>query len=293
MGKKESRSTTDSSMALNSRTFTDWFTRLQILACSVFEWENLPPGISPIFIEKVLFREGKAVFIKDKSLGFMILRVNKAGELNVYEEAIRYQAFSYGYNELVAKEDCILIRNNLLEYATKHMIELYAERLTDIDMTISTNLSQFKKPVLILCGESELFSMKQLMMKVEGNEPFIFGTKNIDLDQFKVLNLNVPFYADKLQEMKETIINELNTRLGFNNANTDKKERMIVDEVNSNNEVISMNYQTMLSTREKACEEINKKFGLNIKVKLRFKEEETEPGAQDRGEVHNNDKDTA
>ena len=56
------------------------------------------------------------------------------------------------------------------------------------------------------------------------------------------------------------------TWLGLNNANTEKKERLIVDEVNSNNMHILMNLDLEFKNREKACEEINKRYGLNIKV---------------------------
>jgi len=55
---------------------------------------------------------------------------------------------------------------------------------------------------------------------------------------------------------------------------------MIVDEVNANNEYTAINLDLMYDLREKACQEINKKFGFDIKVKKR----EVEPVEQ----IHNN-----
>lgn len=282
MGQLPKNQKFNSSLILNATMFNVWFNYLQIMALSIFKWEGLPNGISPIFLEKTLFREGRAVFIKDPTLGYMALRMVKSGEWNVYEEAVRIKAFSYGYQADFAKDEVVIIRNNLIEVATKDMIELYAQRLTDIDMTISANLYQQKHPTIIQCDENERLSIENLLMKVEGNQPFILGTKSLDMDRFKTFNIDAPFIADKLQEMKATILDEYNTRLGLNNANTDKKERMIVDEVNANNEVIGMNYLTMLSTRQDAVDQINKKFGLNIKVSLRVK---TEEGVDD-GTLH-------
>lgn len=62
------------------------------------------------------------------------------------------------------------------------------------------------------------------------------------------------------------------TFIGLNNL-SEKKERLIADESNSNNEVINMNLQSYLAPRKKACEQFNEKFGLTgdkaIDVKVR------------------------
>ena len=64
-------------------------------------------------------------------------------------------------------------------------------------------------------------------------------------------------------------MNEALTFLGINNLMEDKKERLISDEANSNNELINLNLETFLIPRQEACEQINKKYGLNVKVKVR------------------------
>ena len=51
------------------------------------------------------------------------------------------------------------------------------------------------------------------------------------------------------------------TFLGVNNIMIDKKERLITDEANSNNELINLNLQSFLAPRQKACKQFNEKFG--------------------------------
>ena len=41
----------------------------------------------------------------------------------------------------------------------------------------------------------------------------------------------------------------------------DKKERLITDEANSNNELINLNLQSYLAPRQEACRHFNEKFG--------------------------------
>ncbi|MBO5713125.1 MAG: hypothetical protein J6R88_02845, partial [Clostridia bacterium] len=61
-----------------------------------------------------------------------------------------------------------------------------------------------------------------------------------------------------------------------NNANTDKKERLITDEANANNQFIDSCTEMFLESRQRAVDEINKKFGTNITVELRTEKEQEE-----------------
>lgn len=62
-------------------------------------------------------------------------------------------------------------------------------------------------------------------------------------------------------EYKEKVMNEALTVLGINNLG-EKRERLISDETNSNNELINMNLMSYLTPRKQACKEFNEKFGL-------------------------------
>ena len=68
-------------------------------------------------------------------------------------------------------------------------------------------------------------------------------------------------YFIRFDELEREIL----TFFGLNNS-FEKKERLLVDEVNSNNDYINRNVDIMYANRQVACEELNKKFGLNVKV---------------------------
>jgi hypothetical protein len=254
-------------------TANDYYDRLKLIALSLFEWENLPESCNSRFLELTLFTYGRALFINDTELGFLNMRCTPSGTLNNYDEPISFTAYSTVYNKEYDRDDCVLIRNNYLERPSDHTVMLFSSRLTQAERTIDVNINAQKTPVLIRCDDKDRLTMKNLYKDYEGNEPFIMGGKALNLDGLKVLKTDAPFVADKLQIYKRDIWNEALTFFGINNANSDKRERLITDEVNANNEVISINAQSMLLTRQEACEQINKKYKLKVSVKMRSFEE--------------------
>ena len=262
---------------LNNITYTNYFYRLMLIARSLFKWNNLPNGINEKWIERYLFSEGSCVFYKDPIIGYMVAKIGNTGALNYYDEptTIRPYATNYLYenkktdDQLMNGEDCVIIRNNADCIPTFPMIQLYSADLTNIKRTIDTNIEGQKMPIIIKCTDKQKLSLKQAIKQKQDNEPVIYGDKNLNTEDINVLKTDTPIVFDKLQVQKTNVLNECLTFLGINNANTDKRERLVTNEVDSNNEMIQINSDVMLETRKQACKEINDMFGLNISVERR------------------------
>ena len=59
------------------------------------------------------------------------------------------------------------------------------------------------------------------------------------------------------------------TEIGIPNANTDKRERLITDEVNANNVETYSKCSMWLENLQEACQKVNRMFGLSISVDWR------------------------
>ena len=141
-------------------------------------------------------------------------------------------------------------------------MELFALRLYEAERTADVNIKAQKTPVLLLMDEKQRLTMENLYSQYEGNRPVIFGDKNsLGENVIKAINTQAPFIADKIINYKKEIWNEALTFLGINNIMVDKKERLITDEANSNNELINLNLQSYLAPRQEACRQFNEKFG--------------------------------
>lgn len=277
----------DETAMLNEATYGDYYKRLRLLALSIFEWENLPDSMSARFLENCLYWYGKAAIVNDDTLGIINLKCTPSEALNIYGDAIEYHCYSTGYDNTFPLDDMVYVRNNLEAAPTDATIQLFAQRLYEAERTIEVNVKAQKTPVIILCDEKQRLTMKNVYQKFDGNEPVIFGKKGLDLDDIKVLRTDAPFVADKLEEYKRNVWSEALSFLGINNIMTEKKERLVTGEVDANNELIDLSAQTMLLTRQLACEQYNKLWGGNISVRQRsYQEIIKRLGGGDNGNLH-------
>lgn len=253
------------SASLNNATFRQYYNRLTELSISMFEWKNLPDTVDPRYLELTLFTDGQAVFFKDEEIGFLALQNAKGGKFNVYRIPVNRRAYAVnGYQKDLTDKDSVIIFNNYLHSNSRLDVEMFSRRLWNLDRAIDVNANAQKTPVLIQCDETQRLTMLNLYKKYDGNEPFIFGDKNLNPNAIKTLKTDAPYVADKLYQLKTQIWNEALTYLGISNINITKKERLITDEVTRNQGGTIASRYSRLEARRDACREINKMFGLDI-----------------------------
>jgi hypothetical protein len=287
---------TQEAMERNNKTYLDYYDRLKLLSTSLFEYEGLDDAFgfgASRFLENALFEKGRASFIKDKEMGLMITNVNPTDKLNIYNLPTKVNCWSIGYNKDYKLEDVVYIMNNEMQKPTSATIELFAYRLYDIQRTMEVNLNAQRTPVLIEGDDKSILTLQNAYMQYSGNNPVLFANKNYNIsDSLNVLNTTAPYLLDKLALYKHEVWNECMTYLGINNANTDKKQVVLSPEINANNELVNYYLNCFYSTRERAIDEVNEKFGLDIKLKINKNMEELldktfeDMGLNDKEEVN-------
>lgn len=269
------------SLFQNNNQYGMYLERLTELAISMFEWKNLPDTCDERFLELTLFTNGYAVFFKDEDLSrtglsdsdtgsYLALPVATNGRWNVYNIPTKRRAYaSNGYNKNLDENNSVMIYNNLLHTNSINISMTYAKRLYNLDRIVDVNANAQKTPVLILANEQQRLTMLQVYQKWDGNEPVIFGDRDLDMKLVQALRTDAPYIADKIQALKTELWNEVLTYLGISNVSFQKKERMISDEVLRNQGGTIASRYSRLNARRKAADQINKMFGLNIEVDFR------------------------
>ena len=269
------------SLQINDATYTDYLARFRRIALSMFEWVNLPRSMNARYLELCLYYNGKAALLYDKKYGFINTKCAGTGYINIYGLPTKLNCYSYDFNSyrtlytglnpmLTLKQqeardnyECILVQNNWEALPTVSSMELFAYRLYEASRVCDVNIKAQKTPILLIADETQRLFLENLYNQYDGNQPFIFGDKNQLGDQtIKSVNTQAPYVADKITEYKKEIWNEALTFLGVNNIMLEKKERLVTDEANSNNELINLNLESFLAPRLEACRQFNEKFRL-------------------------------
>ena len=258
----------------NNITFSYYYYKLMLIVKNLFEWEGLPNNMESRWIERYLFTDGACVFFKDPVMGYMVAGIAQDGGVNCYDDptTVTPVATNYVYTgkaPLTCDEDCYIIRNNDLRLPEFSVVRYYAYKLTNLDRAIDVNIEAQKTPTIVTCTDKQKLSLKQAINQRKDNEPVIYADNSFDKDMITTLDLTAPPVFKDLQVQKHMIINEFFTDIGVNNANMDKRERMVANEVEANNEQVKACEDVLLRSREEACKQINRIFGLNISVKRR------------------------
>lgn len=281
----------EDSLLMNNRTYLQYFNRLTELAISMFEWDGLPDTVDSRYLELHLFENGCMVYFNDEVIGDLCLDCIVSGRLDVYGIPLIRRAYSSynNYNKMLKKSNSVIIYNNYLHTNSVLDVKMFARRLYNLDRIIDVNANAQKTPVLVRASEKQRLTMMNLYKQYDGNEPFIFGDKNLDINDLGVLKTDAPYVADKLYQLKTQIWNEALTYLGISNTNVTKKERMISDEVVRNMGGVIASRYSRLESRRQAVEKINKMFGTQIEVNYREDFREMDDELMMSGDTGNNE----
>ena len=259
----------------------------QMLALNRYKWENLPNGIESRYIEQMLYDNGECAMFDHPDLGLCVLRSSSRENLNIYGEPTKLTVSGFNEHRTIMMDDCIRILNNDLGLPTLPNIIYYARRMAEIDDIIMQNLRQQRVPYLFATDENNALSMKTLHERMYQGLPAIFVDKEMlkgEPENIMVIPTTAPYLVDKLQIQKQEMERELLTFLGINNT-LEKKERLLQDETNSNNQFIKMSSDIGFKQRQLACEQMNAMFGLNVRVIETQDEFESE--VMDDGKLYN------
>lgn len=272
----------------NNIVWQNTFMNLMNIATYAFEWSGLPDTCNERFLELALLTNGKACICKDPELGFLSLKAHSAGGLNLYGEIPKFFATGInGYNKeytayLVGTDNtnanAVLCRDNNMMIPYVRYIIRATDRLMSAERSIDVASKKLKNPYFITADETQVNSIKKILNDVDDNQESVITSKTTMPDGFKVFPTNVDVTTLKtLWEHYNNIDNSIRTMLGINNNSTSgKRERLIVDEINVNNDYTDINIDMRLHERQLFCDRVNELFGLNISVDKRFKQDEQE-----------------
>ncbi len=258
-------------MVNDINNFSIYFLYFSELALNLFKWVDLPETMDGDYMERVLFRSGNIAVVYDDTMGFLNLEYTENGERDKYEYPIEISVtsangkFFANYKNTDNNTSFIICKNTKLSIPTILYVDYFTDIISEIDLSAKVNVKMQKTPALCSCSKEQKLSLENALTKFDGNNPYIIVDEEFnEYVKLGVFSPNAPYVADKLIECKEKYKNEFLSFIGVNNVSTEKKERLITDEVNANNQLISLSFNAMYSQRKLFVERFNKIFADKI-----------------------------
>lgn len=245
-----------------------------------FKWEGLPDNIKPYNVEKVLNLYGQGVLFKYNDMFAFCNAVNSAS-LNIYGEPVEVQPIAINgvafprvsvSNNIdnagnIREQNAVLIKNNLTSTPTYAMIKPLVEEIAFIWQSKGINAGLSRVKALIHANKNNASVIKQQLKSILGSAtmiPIVSEKTNI-LNEIEKVDFNVEYEPDKYWADFDKAFATLWQWLGITtNLAQDKKERLIVSEVESNDELTTISEDARLKFRKLGCEMSKELFGLDM-----------------------------
>ena len=246
---------------------------------SVFEFEGLPEEWADNYFKYVLFGSGVIAVIYTDKYGVICQDCGLSGFDVFYQptRCIIANPHLPGLKEFKIHENCEIIKLQPDYGSVMDLVTTYADLMALALETTGANLLNSKLSY-VFCAENKTAaeSFKKLYDRVASGEPMAVIDKNLLMEdgtpawQIFTQNVGQNYITDRLLNDMKTLEDQFNTVIGVPNANTQKRERMITDEVNANNVDTQCRVNLWLETMNKDIEQVNRMFGTDIKVKYRY-----------------------
>lgn len=282
----------------NNIMWQDVYLRNVNMISNMFEWSGMPETVDMEFFElNLLFQPTCAILFDYDFNSYVGLPCIGSGKMNIYYKNTSYHATSLNYSKefiSLTKQNKnvfdikahdseiypipqpikgVVCYDNMTQYPLSHTIEIYTQRIVNAMRAIDVLEKQAQIPSIIETDEESKLAIQSAINDINNNVLAVYVGKDIAKALRESKSLQTQFNPAVLDVMWNHINNlrsEMLTAFGVNNLNTaDKKERLITDEVNSNNNFIKLNSGYRLKCREVFCENLKAVFGIDAHVRLK------------------------
>ena len=242
-------------------------------ANGMYKYGGLPESLPADQVELKLILDGYCAVFKHPTSGLVTCGGGLSGIDKYYLPTdFVYAQPALGSGNLKIDKNCVIIYNSSIDQYTRNglseIIQRSARLLADIDSSISILTINTRATKLnVAANESIARTVDAAMKKIADGEIQTINTQSL-LDLYKTVDWNSEQKQQEIIELlnaKQQIMASFLSEIGVKNF-TEKKERLITDEVTADDQLLTINVEDMLEYRKRGIDKVNKMFNTDIKV---------------------------
>lgn len=264
------QNTVDKAQLNHLKWSTIWYGVLSNIITGIFDYENVPSQVIRR-IEKSFFSSAYVCAYKDDNAGIVVAPCVPKGNINNWGEYSAYEVMlPDGKSKSVNLNECVIGHNYYMPtIADSVLCYQYAEEIAELKMSIDNAIVLSRHTaVMEVPGENALNEALTMFNNHTQGVPVMVAKKRKE-DAYKTLNFTPPSTIDEYYNGLRDILNEFLTTTGLSSlVNPNKKERLIVDEVSSYDDIKNTLLTNRIQNREEFINAVNDKFGTDWSVSV-------------------------
>ena len=237
-------------------------------AMSVYEW-NIPENWDRDYFLYTLYMRGVVAVFDSKEFGVIPQQCALQGYDVFYRPttAVIANPVIKDIKRLRIHKECTLFKLEPDYGGIMDIVGYYADNMALAAQSAGVNMINSHMAYTFIAGsKTAAEALKKLYDQIASGEPAVVYDKSLrddaDGEPWESFGQNVgqSFIAPQLYELLHYLELRFDTDLGIPNANTDKRERLVTDEVNSNNVETLSKCALWLENLQRVADETNKMF---------------------------------
>ena len=276
--------------------YTEYFKQLSYIAMRLIVFDGIPDTVDPVFFKYCILLMGKIVFFRLdedildtrqdavyplKSGDLVALNGSESNMQTIYymhnRVLVTNPVFTKTY-KLTPGKDCEIVYctepDRYRIFGHGGLFGLVARTATILaDNDISINVAQRNTRLVNLIGADDsqtVRSVDAVMADIYSGRPYKAVQTNLigNLQSIPMAATTSNQYLVQLIEMRQYIYSHFFESLGLQTHDNMKKERLITEEINDNEELSALSIDDILISIQEGLQRVNAMFGTNITAAL-------------------------
>ena len=235
---------------------------------SMFSYEGLEKDLPPRVLRQALTFRNHLCFYKSLTYGIILCQYRPSSERDIYYLPKFVELIALNGQTIKSKvpyKDIVVVRDNNLDLIPMLWLMEYFDKMNNVELTLTKNIDLLKLPAIFTGNEKTVSSFNSLIKKALNFEPFAVTDKTMT-DAFNQFDISLPASLEEIMALYKNYKNMALESIGISGTETQKRERLLVSEVESQSEYKNLLYTDFKKCQEDWIKEYNEKFGKNVKL---------------------------
>lgn len=240
---------------------------------SMFEYKNLPDGLTSEIIENALMFNNFLCFYHSESLGLILCRYRTGSEFDLYWKPTYVQLMTLSGKTIanhVPYKDIIPFRDNRMDIIPFITLNGYIQKIIEQEKTLNILVKLVRFPTILTGSKEQIQMLRNLLKKNADCDGFTIADKGFK-DHMEQFPINLPCKLIEAYELMDKYKEMALGSIGIYSVD-EKRERIVTEEVKATNDFVDFIYNGMVQERENAIKKANEKWGYNIIIEESYVE---------------------